>query len=157
VPPLPPRPRPGSRTTGRLSCGTNGLPRSDSFDGRFSHAGDFLIPGLLFLYIAGTIGWGRPRLLMAIRQVARMPPCVKSRSTLPWRKSTLAAAVWPLAAFNESSVGKMMKPDSKVDRLPPLIPLTWKKFLTTARSWAAGSGSPSQPAHDRDFSASSPI
>jgi len=51
-----PRPRPGHEH-GQALCGTDGCPSGSSM-GRFSHAGDFLIPVCLFLYIAGTkLGW----------------------------------------------------------------------------------------------------
>ena len=40
----------------QASCGADGLPHL-IVDGRLSHAGDFIIPGVAFLYIAGCIGW----------------------------------------------------------------------------------------------------
>ncbi|MEL6605424.1 MAG: Photosystem I reaction center subunit III, partial [Cyanobacteria bacterium J06614_10] len=39
-----------------LLCGPEGLPHL-VVDGDLSHAGEFLIPGALFLLIAGWIGW----------------------------------------------------------------------------------------------------
>ncbi len=39
-----------------LLCGKEGLPRIIA-SGEWSHAGEFIIPGILFLYIAGWIGW----------------------------------------------------------------------------------------------------
>ena len=36
-------------------CGADGLPHL-IVDGRWSHAGDFIIPGIAFLYITGKIG-----------------------------------------------------------------------------------------------------
>ena len=39
-----------------LLCGTDGLPHLIT-DGRWSHSGEFTIPGIFFLYIAGWIGW----------------------------------------------------------------------------------------------------
>ena len=39
-----------------LLCGTDGLPHLIT-DGRWSHAAEFLAPGVLFLYISGWIGW----------------------------------------------------------------------------------------------------
>ena len=39
-----------------LLCGTDGLPHLIA-DGRWSHSGEFVIPGILFLYVAGWIGW----------------------------------------------------------------------------------------------------
>ena len=39
-----------------LLCGKEGLPRIIA-TGQFDHANEFIIPGLLFLYITGWIGW----------------------------------------------------------------------------------------------------
>jgi photosystem I subunit 3 len=39
-----------------LLCGADGLPHLIA-DGRPSHAGEFVLPAVLFLYIAGYIGW----------------------------------------------------------------------------------------------------
>ena len=98
-------------------CGADGLPRL-IVDGRFSHAGDFLIPGLLFLYIAGTIGWAGRSYLMAIRG-SKDATMREIQIDLPLAfKSTLAAAIWPLAAFNEFVGGKMIEADSKVTVSP---------------------------------------
>ena len=36
-------------------------------DGRWSHAGDFVFPGIMFLYIAGCIGWAGREYLKATR------------------------------------------------------------------------------------------
>ena len=39
-----------------LLCGTDGLPHLVA-DGRWSHAGELIIPGLGFIYISGWIGY----------------------------------------------------------------------------------------------------
>lgn len=39
-----------------LLCGEEGLPHL-IVDGRWSHADEFVLPGILFLYISGWIGW----------------------------------------------------------------------------------------------------
>ena len=39
-----------------LLCGTDGLPHL-IVDGRLDHAGEFMLPGVLFLYTTGWIGW----------------------------------------------------------------------------------------------------
>ncbi|MEB3105270.1 MAG: Photosystem I reaction center subunit III, partial [Cyanobacteriota bacterium] len=49
---------------GQALCGTDGLPHL-IVDGRWSHAGDFMIPGVMFLYIAGCIGWAGREYLKA--------------------------------------------------------------------------------------------
>lgn len=39
-----------------LLCGEEGLPHL-IVDGRWSHAGEFILPGILYIYISGWIGW----------------------------------------------------------------------------------------------------
>ena len=98
-------------------CGTDGLPHLIT-DGRWSHAGDFTIPGLLFLYIAGTIGWAGRSYLIAIRG-SKDATTREIQIDLPLAiKSTLSAAVWPLAAFKEFTDGKLVEADSKVTVSP---------------------------------------
>ncbi len=98
-------------------CGTDGLPHL-IVDGRWNHAGDFTIPGIAFLYIAGCIGWAGRSYLQAVRgdKDATMK---EIQIDLPLAfKSTLAAATWPLAAFKEFTSGKLLEADSKVTVSP---------------------------------------
>ena len=98
-------------------CGADGLPHL-IVDGRWSHAGDFVIPGIAFLYIAGTIGWAGRGYLQAVRgdKDATMK---EIQIDLPLAfKSTLAAATWPLAAVGELTSGKLTEVDSK-DTISP--------------------------------------
>jgi photosystem I subunit 3 len=98
-------------------CGTDGLPHL-IVDGRWSHAGEFMIPGIAFLYIAGTIGWAGRNYLKAIRgdKDAAMK---EIQIDLPLAiKSTLAAATWPIAAFGELTSGKLLESDDKVTVSP---------------------------------------
>ncbi|AFY30328.1 Photosystem I reaction centre subunit III [Cyanobium gracile] len=102
---------------GQALCGTDGLPHLIT-DGRWSHAGDFTIPGLLFLYIAGTIGWAGRGYLMAIRG-SKDATMREIQIDLPLAfKTTLAAAVWPLAALKEFTSGALVESDSKVTVSP---------------------------------------
>jgi len=42
-------------------------------DGRWSHSGEFVIPGLFFLYIAGWIGWvGRSYVVLLEQQINQL-------------------------------------------------------------------------------------
>ncbi len=98
-------------------CGTDGLPHL-VVDGRLDHAGDFLIPGLLFLYIAGYIGWAGRSYLIAIRgeKDANMKEIVID---IPLAiKCSLGAATWPLAAFGEMTSGKMFAKDNEITVSP---------------------------------------
>jgi photosystem I subunit III len=98
-------------------CGTDGLPHL-IVDGRWSHAGEFLIPGIAFLYIAGCIGWAGRTYLMAIRG-SKDATMKEIQIDLPLAfKSTLAAASWPLAAFGELTGKKLTEADHKITVSP---------------------------------------
>jgi photosystem I subunit 3 len=98
-------------------CGTDGLPHL-IVDGRWSHAGDFLIPGIAFLYIAGCIGWAGRTYLMAIRG-SKDATMREIQIDVPLAfKSTLAAASWPLAAFGELTGKKLTESDDKITVSP---------------------------------------
>jgi photosystem I subunit 3 len=87
-------------------------------DGRWDHAGDFTIPGLLFLYIAGTIGWAGRGYLIAVSG-GKDATMKEIQIDLPLAfKTTLAAAVWPLAAIKEFTSGALVEADSKVTVSP---------------------------------------
>ncbi|SBO42980.1 Photosystem I reaction center subunit III [Cyanobium sp. NIES-981] len=102
---------------GQALCGTDGLPHL-IVDGRWSHAGDFIIPGIAFLYIAGCIGWAGRGYLMAIRG-SKDATMKEIQIDLPLAfKSTLAAASWPLAAFSEFSGKKLTEADNKITVSP---------------------------------------
>jgi photosystem I subunit 3 len=103
-------------------CGADGLPHL-IVDGRWNHAGDFMIPGIAFLYIAGCIGWAGRGYLQAIREKDGSPN--KDTATKEIQidlgiafKSTLAAATWPLAAFGEFTSGKLLASDRDVTVSP---------------------------------------
>lgn len=99
-------------------CGEeDGLPRL-IVDGRWSHAGDFLIPSIMFLYIAGWIGWVGRAYLIAVRSeknseekeiIIDVPLALKCVATGP---------LWPLAAFKEMSSGEMFAADNEIPISP---------------------------------------
>ena len=98
-------------------CGTDGLPHL-IVDGRWSHAGDFIIPGIAFLYIAGTIGWAGRSYLIAVRD-RKDATMHEIQIDVPLAfKSTLGAATWPLKAFGELTSGKLTEADTKITVSP---------------------------------------
>jgi photosystem I subunit 3 len=102
---------------GQALCGTDGLPHL-IVDGRWSHAGEFIIPGIAFLYIAGCIGWAGRNYLIAIR--GEKDAAMKEiQIDVPLAlKSTIAAATWPLAAFGALTGGKLVESDDKITVSP---------------------------------------
>lgn len=102
---------------GQALCGPEGLPRL-IVDGRLSHAGDFIIPGVLFLYIAGWIGWAGRSYLIAIRD-SKDPEMQEIIINVPLAiGKMLGAAAWPLAALGEFTSGKLTVKDSEIPISP---------------------------------------
>ncbi|MEM9213417.1 MAG: Photosystem I reaction center subunit III [Cyanobacteria bacterium P01_F01_bin.150] len=97
-----------------LLCGEEGLPHL-VVDGRWDHAGEFMIPGLLFLYIAGWIGWvGRSYLLQTRGE--KDPAMKEIIIDVPLAFNTMMAGViWPIDAFKAVRDGEMSVPDDKLN------------------------------------------
>ncbi len=100
----------------QASCGEDGLPRL-IVDGRFSHAGDFLIPGLLFLYMAGWIGWAGRSYMMAIRGKGSQMKEIQIDPGLAL-SCALSAVKWPVDAVGEIRSGAMFADDSRITVSP---------------------------------------
>lgn len=98
-------------------CGPEGLPHL-VVDGRFSHAGDFLIPSVLFLYIAGWIGWAGRSYLQAIKK-EKNPAMSEIIINVPLAvKFMLAGFAWPLVAFKEMTTGEMFAKEEEITVSP---------------------------------------
>jgi photosystem I subunit 3 len=100
-----------------LLCGSDGLPHLIA-DGRWSHSGEFVIPGILFLYIAGWIGWvGRSYVLFA--RGAEKPTEKEIIIDVPVALSFVATGfVWPVSAFKEFTSGKLIVPANEITVSP---------------------------------------
>jgi photosystem I subunit 3 len=98
-------------------CGADGLPHL-IVDGRWTHAGDFMIPGIAFLYIAGCIGWAGRSYIIAVR--GRKDAAMSEiQIDLPLAlKCTIGAASWPLAALAEFKGGKLLEAEGKITVSP---------------------------------------
>ena len=98
-------------------CGPEGYPHL-IVDGRLSHMGDFAIPGILFLYIAGWIGWAGRSYLIAVRE-EKNPEMSEIIINVPLAVSKmLAASTWPLLAFTSFASGNLIAKDSEVPISP---------------------------------------
>jgi photosystem I subunit III len=102
---------------GQALCGPEGLPHL-IVDGRLSHAGDFLIPSVLFLYITGWIGWAGRSYIIAVRKekdaamsevIINVPKAIACM---------LAAATWPLLALKEFTTGEMFAKEADITVSP---------------------------------------
>ncbi|MEH2420231.1 MAG: Photosystem I reaction center subunit III [Nostoc sp.] len=98
-------------------CGPEGYPHL-IVDGSLNHAGDFLIPSILFLYIAGWIGWVGRAYLQAIKK--------QSDTELKEIQIDLGLALpimasgftWPVAAVQELLSDKLAAKDTEIPISP---------------------------------------
>ncbi len=98
-------------------CGEEGLPHL-IVDGRFTHAGDFLIPSILFLYIAGWIGWVGRSYLTEIKG-GKNPEMKEVVIDVPLAISIMLGGwAWPLAAFREYASGELFAKDGEIPTSP---------------------------------------
>jgi photosystem I subunit 3 len=98
-------------------CGEDGLPHL-IVDGRLDRAGDFLIPSILFLYIAGWIGWVGRSYLQAIKS-DKNPEEKEIIIDVPLAvQKMLTGFLWPLAALGEITSGKMFAKDNEITVSP---------------------------------------
>ncbi|HEY9697140.1 MAG TPA: Photosystem I reaction center subunit III [Trichocoleus sp.] len=101
----------------QVLCGPEGLPHL-IVDGRLSHAGEFLIPSILFLYIAGWIGWVGRSYLNIVRK-DKNPEMKEVQIDVPLAlKCALSGFAWPLAALKELTTGELTEADSKIPVSP---------------------------------------
>ena len=98
-------------------CGPEGYPHL-IVDGSLDHAGDFLIPSILFLYIAGWIGWVGRAYLQAIKtgsDAEQKEIQIDLGIALPIITSGFA---WHAAAIKELLSGELTAKDSEITVSP---------------------------------------
>nr|YP_009773955.1 photosystem I subunit III [Caulacanthus okamurae]QIZ74572.1 photosystem I subunit III [Caulacanthus okamurae] len=100
-----------------LLCGTDGLPHLIA-DGRWNHAGEFMLPGLLFIYITGWIGWVGRGYLQAV-STTKKPTEKEIIIDVPLAlKFSLSGFTWPLAAIQEFTSGKLLANNNDITISP---------------------------------------
>lgn len=98
-------------------CGTDGLPHL-IVDGRLDHLGEFIIPSILFLYIAGWIGWVGRAYVIAVRRDSA-PEMKEIIIDVPLAiRYMLTGFAWPLAAIKELTTGELTVKDSEITVSP---------------------------------------
>ena len=99
----------------QASCEDDGLPHL-IVDGRWSHAGDFVYPGIMFLYVAGCIGWAGREYLKATRGKNAAMNEIQIDLSLPSKSSCCCnLALGSLWWFTS---GKLLEDDNKVTVSP---------------------------------------
>lgn len=100
-----------------LLCGKEGLPRIIA-SGQWDHANEFVIPGILFLYITGWIGW-----------VGRKYVRYASTTSDPFENEIIinvplaiammnSGFLWPVEAWKELTSGDLLAADDDVTISP---------------------------------------
>lgn len=90
-----------------LLCGKDGLPHLIA-DGRWDHAAEFTLPGLLFLYITGWIGWVGRKYLQTMSTVANSTE-KEIIIDVPVALTIMASGFnWPLSAWQELTSGNLL-------------------------------------------------
>jgi photosystem I subunit 3 len=100
-----------------LLCGKEGLPRIIA-SGQWDHANEFVIPGILFLYITGWIGWvGRKY----IRYASTTENAFENEIIInvPIAISIMNSGfLWPVDAWKEFTTGDLLASDDDVTVSP---------------------------------------
>jgi photosystem I subunit 3 len=101
-----------------MLCGKEGLPRIIA-SGQWDRANEFVIPGVMFLYITGWIGWvGRKYLRYASTQgnksfeneiIINVPVAIKIMNS---------GFLWPVDAWKEFTSGDLLADDDDVTVSP---------------------------------------
>nr|YP_009402630.1 photosystem I subunit III [Compsopogon caeruleus]ARX95988.1 photosystem I subunit III [Compsopogon caeruleus] len=87
-------------------------------DGRWSHAGEFILPSLLFLYITGWIGWVGRSYLIAIKQDNK-PTEKEIIIDVPLAFQFMVSGfLWPFAALQELTSNKLLAKSDEITVSP---------------------------------------
>lgn len=101
-----------------LLCGKDGLPHLIT-DGRWNHAVEFMIPGMMFLYIAGWIGWVGRSYLNTITNSSSNPTEKEIIIDVPLALKIMSSGfIWPISAWQEFTSGNFLVSDSEITVSP---------------------------------------
>ena len=100
-----------------LLCGKEGLPRIIA-TGQFDHANEFIIPGLLFLYITGWIGWvGRKYIQYASTTENSFENEIIINVPVALAIMT-SGYLWPVEAWKQFTSGDLLASDDDITVSP---------------------------------------
>jgi photosystem I subunit 3 len=100
-----------------LLCGKEGLPRIIA-NGQWDHANEFVIPGILFLYITGWIGWvGRKYLVFASKSENSFENEIILNVPIAYGIAT-SGFLWPIEAWTEFKNGDLIAKEDEVTISP---------------------------------------
>lgn len=100
-----------------LLCGKEGLPRIIA-SGQFDHANEFIIPGVLFLYITGWIGWVS-RKYVRYASTTKDPFENEIIINVPMATAMMNSGfLWPVEAWKELTTGDLLASDEDITVSP---------------------------------------
>jgi photosystem I subunit 3 len=100
-----------------LLCGKDGLPHIIT-TGELNHSNEFIIPGLLFLYITGWIGWSGRKYL---KYAATTENSFENEIiiNIPIAISIINSGfLWPIEAWKEFSNGDLLEINNNITHSP---------------------------------------
>ena len=101
-----------------LLCGADGLPHL-IVDGNLEHLGEFAVPGLGFLYVAGWIGYAGRSYVMLNKEQASKPTEGEIIINVPMALGLMKeAGAWPVKTFFELKNGTLTAPESEITVSP---------------------------------------
>nr|WDB00085.1 photosystem I subunit III [Cyanidium sp. THAL103] len=100
-----------------LSCGKDGLPHLIT-DGSLNHAGEFLIPAIIFLYITGWIGWAGRGYLIYSKNSPKSNENEIIIDTPIALKYMLSGFFWPILAIREYKSGELLANKNEITVSP---------------------------------------
>ena len=100
-----------------LLCGKDGLPHLIA-DGRWSHAAEFILPGIGFIYISGWIGWVGRKYIRSV-STTKNPAENEIIINVPLALKIMTTGfIWPFSAWEEFISGNLVVADNKVTVSP---------------------------------------
>nr|QXI87671.1 PsaF [Sargassum feldmannii] len=100
-----------------LLCGKDGLPHLIT-DGRWDHAVEFIIPGAMFIYISGWIGWVGRSYINNISTTSN-PTEKEIIIDVPLAIKIMSSGfIWPISAWQEFASGSFLASDSEITVSP---------------------------------------
>lgn len=100
-----------------LMCGTDGLPHL-IVDGEWKHAGEFMLPGIGFLYITGWIGWAGRKYVQTVAK-EKNPTQKEIIIDVPLALSIMFSGyLWPVSSYREYISGDFVAPPEDITVSP---------------------------------------
>ena len=88
-------------------------------DGNLEHLGEFAVPGLGFLYVAGWIGYAGRSYVMLNKEQSKKPTEGEIIIDVPMALGLMmAAGAWPVKAAFELKNGTLTAPESEITVSP---------------------------------------